>query len=42
MPAGSKWQIFVPSQLAYGELGVGHDVGSNETLILEVELLLIQ
>jgi FKBP-type peptidyl-prolyl cis-trans isomerase len=41
MPVGSRWQIFVPSQLAYGERGVGHDIGPNETLILEVELIAI-
>jgi hypothetical protein len=39
MPAGSKWQIFVPSDLAYGERGSGRNVGPNATLIFEVELL---
>jgi FKBP-type peptidyl-prolyl cis-trans isomerase FklB len=39
MPKGSKWQIFVPSQLAYGQRGVGADIGPNETLIFEVALL---
>ncbi len=39
MPAGSKWQIFVPSRLAFGERGVGSDVGPNETIVLEVALL---
>ena len=42
MPVGSKWQIFVPSQLAYGERGNGRNVGPNATLIFEVELLSIQ
>jgi FKBP-type peptidyl-prolyl cis-trans isomerase FklB len=42
MPAGSKWQIFVPSQLAYGERGVGSDIGPNETLVFEVELLAVK
>ncbi len=42
MPSGSTWQIFVPSQLAYGERGVGSDIGPNETLIFEVELLSIK
>ncbi|MFZ2268591.1 MAG: FKBP-type peptidyl-prolyl cis-trans isomerase [Azonexus sp.] len=39
MPVGSKWQIFIPAQHAYGERGVGSDIGPNETLIFEVELL---
>jgi FKBP-type peptidyl-prolyl cis-trans isomerase len=39
MPAGSKWQLFVPSQLAYGDRGAGRDIGPNATLIFEVELV---
>ncbi len=39
MPKGSRWQIFIPSQLAYGQRGVGSDIGPNETLIFEVALL---
>jgi FKBP-type peptidyl-prolyl cis-trans isomerase FklB len=42
MPVGSKWQLFVPSDLAYGERGTGADIGPNATLIFEVELLSIQ
>jgi FKBP-type peptidyl-prolyl cis-trans isomerase FklB len=42
MPVGSTWQLFIPSQLAYGERGVGRDIGPNETLIFEVELLAIK
>lgn len=42
MPVGATWQIFVPSQLAYGERGVGRDIGPNETLIYEVELVSIK
>lgn len=43
MPVGSTWQIFIPSSLAYGERGGGgHAIGSNEALILEVELLGIE
>ena len=42
MPAGSKWQFFVPPQLAYGERGAGRDVGPNATLLFEVELLAIK
>lgn len=39
MPEGAKWQIFVPSELAYGARGAGSDIGPNETLIFEIELL---
>jgi FKBP-type peptidyl-prolyl cis-trans isomerase FklB len=39
MPAGSKWQLFVPSHLAYGKDGAGQMVPPNATLIFEVELL---
>lgn len=42
MPVGSKWQLFVPSELAYGERGPAPEIGSNATLIFEVELLSIE
>lgn len=42
MPVGSKWQLFVPPALAYGERGAGGDIGPNSTLIFEVELVSIQ
>ena len=41
MPVGSKWQLFIPSDLAYGDHGAGGDIGPGETLIFEVELLSI-
>jgi FKBP-type peptidyl-prolyl cis-trans isomerase FklB len=42
IPVGSKWQLFVPSELAYGDRGTGAEIGPNATLIFEVELLSIQ
>ncbi len=42
MPVGSKWQLFVPSDLAYGARGPSPTIGSNAVLIFEVELLSIQ
>jgi FKBP-type peptidyl-prolyl cis-trans isomerase len=39
MPVGSKWQVFIPPQLAYGERGAGSQIGPNMTLIFEIELL---
>ena len=41
MPTGSKWRLFVPSELAYGNRGAGAAIGPGATLIFEVELLSI-
>ncbi len=42
MKVGAKWQLFVPSDLAYGPRGAGQNIGPNATLIFEVELLSIE
>lgn len=42
MPVGSKWQLFIPSELAYGERGAGRNIGPNATLIFDIELISIQ
>ncbi len=42
MPVGSKWQLFIPSDLAYGDRGAGADIGPGATLIFDVELISIQ
>ena len=42
MPVGSKWQLFIPSDLAYGVRGAGSEIAPNSTLIFEVELVSIQ
>lgn len=42
MPVGSKWLLFVPPQLAYGEQGSGTQIGPNATLIFEIDLLSIK
>ena len=42
MEEGAKWEIVIPSKLAYGEQGAGQMIGPNATLIFEVELISIQ
>ena len=42
MPVGSKWQVFIPSSLAYGERGSGLMIGPNATLVFEIELIAIK
>lgn len=39
MPVGSKWRLFLPSELAYGERGAGGDIGPHAALVFEVELI---
>ncbi|MBI5047910.1 MAG: FKBP-type peptidyl-prolyl cis-trans isomerase [Deltaproteobacteria bacterium] len=41
MPVGSKWQLFLPPSLAYGERGSGREIGPNMALIFEVDLVSI-
>jgi len=42
MPVGSKWELYIPSELAYGDEGYGEDIPPGSTLIFEVELLNIK
>jgi len=42
MPVGSKFELVLPPDLAYGEHGAGQDIGPNETLVFEVELISIK
>jgi FKBP-type peptidyl-prolyl cis-trans isomerase FklB len=42
MKEGSKWRLFIPSNLAYGTQGAGDAIGPNSTLIFDVELLSVK
>jgi FKBP-type peptidyl-prolyl cis-trans isomerase FklB len=42
MPVGSKWELYIPSELAYGSRGAGADIGPDATLVFEVELISIK
>ena len=42
MKEGAKWELYIPSSLAYGERGAGANIGGNATLIFEIELLSIK
>lgn len=42
MPVGSKWELYIPADLAYGDRGAGQDIGPGQTLIFEIDLLGIQ
>jgi len=39
MSEGSHWRLWIPSDLAYGDRGAGHDIPGGATLVFEVELL---
>ena len=39
MPQGSKWRLYIPSDLGYGARGAGHSIPGNSILIFDVELL---
>lgn len=42
MPVGSKYKLFIPSDLAYGDRGAGPTIGPNQVLIFDVELISIE
>ena len=42
MVEGSIWEVVIPPELAYGEQGAGANIGPNETLVFEIELIAIK
>ncbi|HYF02608.1 MAG TPA: FKBP-type peptidyl-prolyl cis-trans isomerase [Patescibacteria group bacterium] len=42
MPVGSKWQVWIPSDKAYGDQGAGQDIGPGEALVFDIELIAVQ
>jgi len=42
MKEGAKYQLYIPSELAYGSYGAGGDIGPDETLIFDVELIKVK
>ena len=42
MPAGSTWEVYIPSALAYGPRSVGGPIGPNETLVFKIHLISVQ
>jgi len=39
MPEGSRWEVVIPPELAYGSQGAGAAIGPEETLVFEIELI---
>ncbi len=42
MHEGDHWEIYVPSDLAYGERGAGQTIGPNSTLVFDIELIKVE
>ena len=42
MSVGSKWEIVIPSELAYGDRGAGRVISPNSTLLFDIELISIK